>query len=478
MFCKDRNLKQTRSRYGVLSLLALMLTGALVGWFSVETYNRPFVNAIKSANGRDYSLKGSSGSALKLTTPQFRDKLRGMLLLGGYGDALGAPHETSGIKGNAGDPASATQLPQFRDYGTNTADPWDVWQDPSKIDGDTLGMPTDDTSYRVAILHQWLTQLATTNDPPTEASFVSWIKSEDRPAADAPEWENSRHDQIRDWIEMFHDATLLARNPDNFVPSCNNPFFRKDVPVVFGPFMHLELAPVYASCSKQDVFTKFSNFGLLDQSYGRFVTGMMAAMMADALCANTEDKKFDEWFFQTAGDILDSNLGYPSHRAVVKDHFQAAKQIGIDSQELSEADFMERLKQVFDEELPLLPSQTERGDFRSFDPLLFLKMMAASVAYSDGDVQQALRVLAVAPGDSDTMASQLGSLIGAWSGEDGLRNLDPDLAADLDQVEGAILDQYNIRLSDLAASLIELAHKHGRLQKRNKVARSKRKGQE
>ena len=76
------------------------------------------------------------------------------------------------------------------------------------------------------------------------------------------------------------------------------------------------------------------------------------------------------------------------------------------------------------------------------------------------------------------MASQLGSLIGAWSGEDGLRNLDPDLAADLDQVEGAILDQYNIRLSDLAASLIELAHKHGRLQKRNKVARSKRKGQE
>ena len=397
-----------------------------------------------------------------------------MLLLGGYGDALGAPHETDGIKGNAGDPASATQLPQFRDYGAGSAHPWDVWQDPSKVDGDTLGMPTDDTSFRVAILHQWLTQLAETNDPPTEASFIRWIRSEDRPDADAPEWENSRHDQIRDWIEMFRDANLLARNPDNFEHSRNNPFFRKDIPVVFGPFMHLELAPVYASCSKQDVFTKFSTFGRLDQSYGRFVTGMMAAMMADALCANPQDKPFHEWFFQTADGILDSDLGHPAHRAVVKDHFEAAKQIGIDSQELSEADFMARLKQLFDEELPRLPAQVQRDNFRSFDPLLFLKMMAASVAYSNGNVQKTLRVLAVAPGDSDTMASQLGSIIGAWGGEVVLRDLDDGLATDLDHVEVAILDQYSINLSDLAAGLIELAHKHGRLQKRQDIAQSKR----
>ena len=101
-------------------------------------------------------------------------------------------------------------------------------------------------------------------------------------------------------------------------------------------------------------------------------------------------------------------------------------------------------------------------------------MMAASVAYSNGNVQKTLRVLAVAPGDSDTMASQLGSIIGAWGGEVVLRDLDDGLATDLDHVEVAILDQYSINLSDLAAGLIELAHKHGRLQKRQDIAQSKR----
>ena len=108
-FGKDQNLQsqhgQPKSGYGILSLV-----GIGIGWFFTTLYS-PAVITNRSgnelANRSDNSLKGSSnssGSALNLTTPQFRDKLRGMLLLGGYGDALGAPHETNGIKGNAGDP--------------------------------------------------------------------------------------------------------------------------------------------------------------------------------------------------------------------------------------------------------------------------------------------------------------------------------------------------------------------------------------
>ncbi len=401
----------------------------------------------------------------QLTTAQFKNKLTGMLLLGGYGDALGAPHEKEGITGKAGNPEDVARLPSFRDYNRETAHPWDIWYDPETIDAEKRGMPTDDTAFRVTILHQWLSRIAEDDDAPTEKQFLRWLKGAPKPAADAPLWQQTRHDQIRDWLAMFEDGETLRYAPNRYTVSENNPFFRKDAPVVFGTFMYLELAAVYASCPVNDVFTTFNGFASLDQSYGRFVSGMKMAMLAQALTAAPTDKSFDEWFFETADSILDSDLGDPETRAMVKSHFVAAAQIGRDSQKLTETDFMVQLKQVFDQQLPQSTSEEHREGFRSFDPLLFLKMMAAAVAYSDGDVRKALRVLAVAPGDSDTMASQLGSLAGAWSGDIALRKLDTIFASDLNQVQSCIKDQFGIETSDLADSLIELAHKHGCCQK-------------
>jgi len=185
----------------------------------------------------------------------------------------------------------------------------------------------------------------------------------------------------------------------------------------------------------------------------------MAAMIAEAMSETLREKTFDEWFFETANDILESKLGDEQQRADVRFAFNAARLVGQDNRHLSEVDFLDLLKtEVFQEELPPL-SKAQRGDMRSYDPLLFLKMMSAVVGYAGSDVRKSLRLLAVAPGDCDTMASQLGSIIGAWSGEDELRTINQVFASDLDQVQNRIGEQYGIKLNDLADRLTELAQR-------------------
>jgi len=138
--------------------------------------------------------------------------------LGAYGDALGAPHEldsssSGALRGCVGIPDTVLKLPPVGDY---TASPWGVWVETKQGD-DLRGLPTDDTSYRVTLLHQWLSQLARTDDAPTEARFLSWLRAEDKPNADAALWKTLRHRQISDWIVMFQDADRLRRDPPVYV---------------------------------------------------------------------------------------------------------------------------------------------------------------------------------------------------------------------------------------------------------------------
>ena len=71
-------------------------------------------------------------------------------------------------------------------------------------------------------------------------------------------------------------------------------------------------------------------------------------------------------------------------------------------------------------DLFLAGNAVERHDWRRFDPLLFLRMITAAVKFSGNKVRQALQILAVAPGDTDTMTTLLGSIVGAYRGESAL----------------------------------------------------------
>ena len=85
-------------------------------------------------------------------------------------------------------------------------------------------------------------------------------------------------------------------------------------------------------------------------------------------------------------------------------------------------------------------------------------MMAAVVGYSKGDVRQALRLLAVSPGDTDTMTTLLGSIIGAYCGHKALQGI-PDVRFILDllSVRGNIKSVSGIDLFQFPAGLIKIA---------------------
>ena len=94
-----------------------------------------------------YGILGSGcGSEVQvkraLTTAQFTDKLRGMLLMGAYGDALGAPHEKGspafqgpppipqvlrGEDGVQGSTVTSGQLQPFSAYHPLSPHPFGMW---------------------------------------------------------------------------------------------------------------------------------------------------------------------------------------------------------------------------------------------------------------------------------------------------------------------------------------------------------------
>ncbi len=392
-----------------------------------------------------------------------RDKFMGMLLLGAYGDALGGPHEfheveprsgqKDGSNGHIGDPAKVARLPPLSEFKRPMPSPWGLWL--LSDAADTRGTVTDDTSYRVTILHRWLCELAEGEAVPTEAAFFEWLRTQSRLPRPAEGWRRQRHAQIEAWLCMLEDAERLKREPVGFRERECNVFFRKNQPVVFGPFMYLELAAIHACCPEREVFDRFAGFSCLDQGYGRYVSGWLAALMSCAVCETDKSRDFGAWFCAAGERLLTAALGDPAQRAVVKRAFDISKPIGKASTALDEKAFLEKLR------LEVYRKLKPNGGLGNFDPALFVGQMAAAVGYAGGDLRKALRVLAVGPGDSDTVPSFLGSIMGGWCGERRLRALDAGFAADLDAVRDWLKNNYGVDLGAIAECLATLARKHG-----------------
>ncbi|MBX2819806.1 MAG: ADP-ribosylglycohydrolase family protein [Rhodothermaceae bacterium] len=388
----------------------------------------------------------------------YLNKLKGMILLGAYGDALGAFHEPRGLQGYTGNPDSIHSLPKAVTYQPpgSQATPWWVWIRGDELTEDIVGVPTDDSAFRLLILHPWLISLD--KKQPTESLFAEWMQDRVRKdrSFEVSQWQRRRQLQIHDWLIMLKDANRWRDDPSPdptfFIPTEGNPFFRPATPIVFGMFMYLELAALYGGYPPHEVMHHFSTFSQLDQGYAGSVTGLFAGLIAAAIPVSNTRISFDTWYHSTTSTLLKER---PSHAELLNEAFQKAWRIGMENQSKPEGDYLEiTKKEIYDAPLP---SNRDSIGFRVFDPILFFKQITASIAYSGSDIQKALRLLASSPGDADTLPSMLGTLAGAWAGHASLQQLSNALKDDLEEVDKTLTTLFDYKVHDTSLQLANLA---------------------
>jgi ADP-ribosylglycohydrolase len=346
------------------------------------------------------------------------NKVRGMLLLGALGDALGAVHEQeSAFDGIVLDPGELRTLPTLK--AGISPNPWGFWP-PPEMTGGRRGVPTDDTAFRFAMLHPWLVRAADQDDPLNDDSFVRWAEElADGPADD---WLSERkRDQARDWVSMYR-AQANAQSER---------YYKPDAPVAFGLFMFLPLAALYADSPPEEIFRIFAGFTRLDQSHAGVGTGLFACLLAQAIASKPIDTEADiaDWFraaaletVDRAGALDDASFAQPVARyRLAMEH---AWRFAQEHNQQSEHDFA-RAFSAWVVDACWCPGHTHPAGGCT-DPLTFWVQFHGALIYTKGQVNATLRLLASMSGDCDTAAMLGGTLLGGLLGYDRLNMIRDD----------------------------------------------------
>lgn len=323
------------------------------------------------------------------------DAARGALYLAALGDSIGLPQETQGLAGGIGRPellgraASAADLPDDL-----FARPWGVWA--SREDsGPGRGVVSDDTATRLCLLQRWLRE----DGGLAAEGFETWL----RRAAPGPAAPTDVH---RLWLDML-EAARVGRSAH---------FYHPGEPVIFGPFLFLEAA--LGERDPASTYARFSQICPLDIGYGKAVTGFLAAWLTAEAAAARSPITWSERCLDEARWLLGEGLG----GGTLTQAFEAARVLGASLRDATELEFAEGLRDrlLFDESAPYAGP---REGNRAFDPLLFFKQLVAAIAGAGADPPRALRALAGGAGDTDTLASALGLVMGAGLGFEALKYL-------------------------------------------------------
>ena len=365
-------------------------------------------------------------------SPSVKDRLRGMLLLSAYGDALGADHEAQREIHNAPLPV---RLPEQTLVAE--PDPWQYWATTRQLDPPVKGLITDDTAFKLFLLHPWLEKVLVGDSSFDETGFRKFLvelKSSDT----QPAWIRSpRNSQIESWLDMYRAAE---------VPEASA-FFSPDVPIVFGLFMFLELAAFRTDYSTAENYLYFRDFTMLDQGYAKSATGFFAAITSAAFKSDPVDR-FDDWLLDEAKALTRELLALDVDTDDVSTILRVVEsmtKLGKGLRGQTPHEFMVAFEAtVVDPTHPPFMNKPFEGGV--FDPLRMLAEMYAATAYAAGDPVQTLQPLAFGSGDSDTVCALLGILLGVWFGENRLRqNLGLD--ADLVVVEGLLRETFEVDLN-------------------------------
>lgn len=384
------------------------------------------------------------------TDDAFADAVKGMLLLAAYGDALGAPHERSGLSGKIRDPGGVGPLPLARDFyppGTK-GQPWGVWADADAIP-ELRGSVTDDTAFRMILSQPWLDAVVKEGRSFCESDFTDWLRRArhdgEPPGLPAGVWR-SRREQIDGWLAMYSAADENGQRG----------FFKFGVPVVFGLFQFFDLGVIWVNEPSERVWREFRPLCRLDQGYAGVVTGVMATLLAQGTARRTTPEIFGTTFRDYATELIQQLIRYEEsasdreHLRLMENMLEEMWRFGGAQRGISGYRFLAVLHDALSHH-PGAPFNARESVLRSFDPLLFWMQIVACVAYTDQNPLEALGLLSSASGDSDTVASVFGVLLGAWSGFRQLERMatpNTPLASELQIIERTLKTLFNVDMSE------------------------------
>lgn len=361
------------------------------------------------------SMMGFTNCSAEEGSQTFSNSVKGMLLLSAYGDALGAPHEMNGMRGQVIDPGQLAILPSVETVQPlhKKAHGWGVWADGKTIQG-RRAIPTDDTAFRLMVLSPWLLQTQNMSDD----DFQKWLVSDKKNAGHLKDSvTKSYQEHIDGWKKMYKAE---ADHPQKATI-----YFSPGDPVMFGLFQYITLAPLYADCDKRSLYRHFRDFSALDQGYGRVVTGVMMAAAADIsndhLSEDKAGKALLERLQKFANPAWAENDQERRDLEIVQKAVQAMDEFGMTHRYLMPQKFVS----VFRDKI--YNHRTDYGvknhSMNNCDPLLMLMQITAALSYSHDKPLEALRLLAAGPGDADTTTSLLGAMLGSAIGEESLKDI-------------------------------------------------------
>ena len=379
----------------------------------------------------------------------FTDKMRGMLLFGAYADALGAAQE--GQQTPTPDPVPTMLSPRdMPEWG----EAWGTWL-PAIVHARRVGMPTDSTCYRLCVLHPWLAAIADgerTFDETSLRAFMADLQHEPL----YPEWYSfACKAQLKDWAAMFQ-AQHEGRS---------DVFFNPGVPIIFGLYLYLEMAAVHHGKTPVETFALYEHQACLDQGYAKPVTALLATLVSLAVQESPVGAPFSEWFFGSSRAVLDdvAHSGSDSPAlSVLQKILDSMQELGTSLQGKTEATFNTAFKeQVIDPSHPPFLIQPFSGGVA--DSYCTLAQIAATIAYAKDDPALAVRTIAHSYGDTDAVASLLGTLIGVWYGEQRLYTAPSqglDLRAEIELVEANLTELFHIDLAQRVQIFSRLHSRH------------------
>ena len=369
------------------------------------------------------------------TSPALQERLRGMMLLSAYGDALGADHETNHSIHPAPFP---DRLPE--QTLESEPDKWGYWVTTNELGPTAKGATTDDTAFKLFLLHPWLQQILAGNSQLGEPAFIQFL-TELKSTAPRPGWiDPPRNAQIDSWLDMYRASA---------VPEASE-FFAPNVPIVFGIFMFLELAAIRTQHKPIENYRYFRSATVLDQGYASVATGLLIAITSLAFSSEPSQPstRFDQWLVDQSNSLIEvliSNNVDLDAVATIHRIVSSMSELGTQQRGRSPHDFMV----AFEETVVASPNPPFMSDpFKKavHDPFRMLAEMFAAAIYAEGDPYRAMQALAFGSGDSDTVCAFLGTLQGIWFGEHLLRQ-DAYLNEGFDIVEEVLNTTFQVDLN-------------------------------
>jgi ADP-ribosylglycohydrolase len=338
------------------------------------------------------------------------NRIKGMLLLSAYGDALAAPTEPMSLEGKVFEPISYGRLKLVDEYFNKNEHPgaWGIWPKLSEVSG-LRGIPTDDTSYKFLVLYPWIKQSIQLNITLDEIQFRKWLEG-------LKKYPNGLFlDGISDsHFNIKHDFLKMFKAAEEMRPEL---FFHTNVPIFFGSFMYLSLVPAKINLSPEETLLEFIDFSILDQGIGKCVTALMTSILNSCLKKNGLTEKNLYGFLK---DTLNHLIVHGENNGVK--NMSKLNKVAQESTLMGET---YRGKSSFSlvKELAKIYKRHRDSGGSMFDSVFMWRQLWTSLSYSYDNPILAMSIVAAGPGDSDTVCSFLGSIIGASLGEEEINKM-------------------------------------------------------